>query len=219
MLRVGAIPTIAPYLLPSALARTRARLSGCEITVREDLTENLVEAIIDCEIDCAVMSTPPEDDRLAAEEIGTEELLAVVPASWASAPRGLVSLADLRHQPAVLLEEVHCLGKQVESICSLRKLAPRVVCRTTQLSTILEMVSLGLGYSLIPEMALGADQNASVRCSHLSARPSRPIVFVTRNGRERGRATITILESLREALTKARGSEPPVTSRTPRSRG
>lgn len=203
-LRVGAIPTIAPYLLPAALARTRKALPACEITVREDLTDHLAEAIIDCEIDCAVMSTPPEDDRLSGEVIGAEELLAVVPSSWEVTPRGLVSLADLRDQPAVLLEEVHCLGQQVETICSLRKLAPRVVCRTTQLSTILEMVALGLGYSLIPEMAMSAERRSSLRSAHLSAaRPTRPIVFVTRSGRERGRATRTILESLRRGLTPA----------------
>lgn len=219
ILRIGAIPTIAPYLLPSALARTRAALPDCELTVREDLTEHLVEAIIDCEIDCAVMSTPPEDDRIQAEVIGVEELLAVVPASWDQMPRGVVSLADLRDQPAVLLEEVHCLGQQVEMICSLRRLAPRVVCRTTQLSTILEMVSLGLGYSLIPEMAMDSDRHASIRSSHLTtAKPTRPIVFVTRTGRERGRATTSFLASLRAGLQPVRASAS-ITARTAKSRG
>lgn len=194
-LRVGAIPTMAPFLLPAALARTRAALPHCEITVREGLTEALAEALIDGEIDCALMSTPPEDDRLDAHAFGHEELLAVVPASWPGVPGGVLALADLRDQPAVLLEEVHCLGRQVEAFCSARKLAPRVVCRTTQLSTILEMVALGLGYSLVPEMA--ADDRPGRRFARVRAPgPRRPLVLAWRSGRTRSRASLELLAAL-----------------------
>lgn len=194
-LRVGAIPTMAPFLLPAALARTRAALPHCEITVREGLTETLVEALVDGEIDCALMSTPPADDRLDAVTFGEEELLAVIPASWTDVPAGVLALADLRDQPAVLLEEVHCLGRQVESFCAARKLAPRVVCRTTQLSTILEMVGLGLGFSLIPEMA--AAEHPGRRFARVKApRPRRPLVLVWRTGRTRGRASLELLAAL-----------------------
>lgn len=197
-LRVGAIPTMAPYLLPAALARTRVALPRCEITVREGLTETLVEAIIDGEIEAALMSTPPVDDRLDAGTFGHEELLAVVPASWTAVPDGVLALADLRDQPAVLLEEVHCLGRQVESFCASRKLAPRVVCRTTQLSTILEMVGLGMGFSLVPAMA--ARPHPGLRFVRVKAPgPRRPLVFVTRRGRTPGKAGLALLAALAAA--------------------
>lgn len=205
-LAVGAIPTIAPYLLPGALAKARKAIPACDFTIREDLTGVLVEALIDHEIDCALMSTPPDDDRLHAVTIGEEELLAVVPASWTTVPEGIVALTALRDQPAVLLDEVHCLGQQVEAFCTARKLGPRVVCRTTQLATILEMVSLGLGFSLVPEMTAAADPtHHGRRYVHLApTRPRRPIVLVWRTGRTRSRSSLVLLESLKACFRARR---------------
>lgn len=210
-LAVGAIPTIAPYLLPGALAKARAALPACEFTIREDLTGVLVEALIDHEIDCALMSTPPDDDRLQTATIGEEELLAVVPASWTGIPQSIVALAALRDQPAVLLDEVHCLGEQVRAFCTSRKLGggggPRVVCRTVQLATILELVSLGLGFSLVPEMAAAPDtsQPPRRRYVHITPkRPSRPIVLVWRTGRTRSRSSLVLLESLKACFRARR---------------
>jgi LysR family hydrogen peroxide-inducible transcriptional activator len=199
-LAIGAIPTIAPYLLPGALAGARKSVPACEFTIREDLTGALAEALIDHELDCALMSTPPDDDRLETVTIGEEELLAVVPSAWTSVPQGVVALTQLRDQPAVLLDEVHCLGQQVQAFCTSRKLGARVVCRTTQLATILEMVSLGLGFSLVPEMAAAADHfpPPGRRYVHIApARPRRPIVLAWRVGRTRSRASQILLESLR----------------------
>ena len=210
-LAVGAIPTIAPYLLPGALARARSSLPACDFTIREDLTGELVEALIDHEIDCALMSTPPDNDRLQTATIGEEELLAVVPASWTSVPQGIVALAELRDQPAVLLDEVHCLGQQVQAFCASRKLGPRVVCRTTQLATILEMVSLGLGFSLVPEMAAAGDPKPAVGRRYVRlapARPRRPIVLAWRIGRTRSRASQILLESLKQCFQSRPGIVP-----------
>ena len=208
-LAIGAIPTIAPYLLPGALALARKQLPACEFTIRENLTGVMVEALIDHEIDCALMSTPPDDDRLQTVTIGEEELLAVVPATWTAVPQGIVALAELRDQPAVLLDEVHCLGQQVQAFCTSRKLGPRVVCRTTQLSTILEMVSLGLGFSIVPEMTAAADPvHHGRRYVHLApTRPRRPIVLVWRTGRTRSRSSMVLLESLKASF-QARRSGP-----------
>lgn len=198
-LRVGAIPTMAPYFLPAALAGLRAKAPQCELTVREGLTESLAEAVIDGELDCALMSTPPADDRLDPEVFGEEELLAVIPAAWTTVPEGVLSLTELRERPAVLLEEVHCLGKQVDGFCEARRLAPRVVCRTTQLSTILEMVSLGLGYSLVPEVVTRTGASAGRRYARLTTpRPKRPLVLVWHKDRSRGRTSMLLLATLRE---------------------
>lgn len=202
-LAIGAIPTIAPYLLPGALALARQTLPACEFTIREDLTDHLVEGLLDLSLDCALMSTPPVDDRLDTVTIGEEELLAVIPAAWKDIPggnRGAVALAELRDQPAVLLDEVHCLGQQVEAFCTSRKLGPRVVCRTTQLSTILEMVSLGLGFSLVPRMAALPSMNRRV-ISLSPTRPKRPIVLAWRKGRTRSVGSLALLGALKHTFS------------------
>jgi len=192
---VGAIPTMAPYLLPPALKKLRAASPDCEFSVREDLTENLVEALADNEIDCALLSTPLQEEFLDVQILAEEELLIAVPASHPAASRSKLSLSDLRGQPTVSLEEMHCLGRQIQGFCSARHLARRVVCRTTQLSTILELVSLGVGISMVPEMAAAADRAG--HCRYLRLRPHKPmrqIAVAWRQGRTRPSAATRFVE-------------------------
>jgi LysR family hydrogen peroxide-inducible transcriptional activator len=208
LLHVGAIPTIAPYLLPGALARLRSALPACDLRVREARTEELAEALLDGELDAAVMSTPPPDDRLESESFGREDLVAALPASWGFAAGSEVGPEDLRGRPAVLLEGVHCLGRQVDGFCAARGVAPRVVCRTAQVSTILGLVGLGLGYSLVPEMAAAQDDGGSrVYARVRPAGPSRPLALVWRAGRTLGRAARELLGALR-GEQKARRADP-----------
>jgi LysR family transcriptional regulator, hydrogen peroxide-inducible genes activator len=149
-LAVGAIPTIAPFLLPAHVAAFQGLFPECELTIREDLTQRLVEAVAEGELDFAITSTPIEHELVEVEVIGEENLLVAVRSDHASA--GTVSIADLRTAPTVVLHDVHCLGQQIQSFCAARRVQSRVVCRGSQLSTVLKLVGLGMGYSLIPEM-------------------------------------------------------------------
>ena len=170
---VGAIPTMAPYLLPPALRQLRASYPACHVSVREDLTENLAEALADNEIDCALVSTPLPHESLDVEVLAEEELMVVVPPGHAWARREDVGMPDLRGEPVVSLEEMHCLGRQIQGFCATRHMSPRVACRTTQLATILELVALGIGVSVVPEMAAAAD--GSGRCLYLRLRPGQAV--------------------------------------------
>ena len=73
------------------------------------------------------------------------------------AGEGPVAIEDFRDEPTIVLEDMHCLALQTQSFCTGARISPRVVCRTTQLSTIFELVALGLGFSIVPEMAAVAD--------------------------------------------------------------
>jgi DNA-binding transcriptional LysR family regulator len=192
---VGAIPTMAPYLLPPALKALRAAHPGCHISVREALSEDLVEALENNEIDCALLSTPLEDDLLDVDVLGSEELLVAVPRGHPAASRDQVGVADLRGQPTVSLEDMHCLGRQIYHFCSTRHIARQVVCRTTQLSTIMELVALGVGISLIPEMAAASDRSG--RCHYVRLRPGKPsreIAVAWRRDRARPLAAVRFIE-------------------------
>jgi LysR family transcriptional regulator, hydrogen peroxide-inducible genes activator len=158
-LTVGAIPTIAPYLLPGALKRFRKSHPDCQLTLREDFTERLVDSLVNCELDCAITSTPIEHDLIATETIGTERLLVAAAKGTPLPPGKALRLADLRDQPAVVLHEMHCLGRQIQGFCAGSRIAPRIVCRSTQLATVLELVGLGLGVSIVPEMCANADRS------------------------------------------------------------
>jgi len=180
-LSIGAIPTIAPYLLPPVLSRFMRDYPDCELTVREDLTERLIEAVVDHELDAAVMSTPVEHRALHVEVIGREPLLVVAPAGSALPDR--LRVEDLTDRPAVVLHEVHCLGQQIADFCSTARLRRRIVCRSTQLPTVLSLVGLGLGVSIVPEMAARQDSDASRVYRPLQARPEREISIVRRTDR------------------------------------
>ncbi|HWZ60731.1 MAG TPA: LysR family transcriptional regulator [Gemmatimonadaceae bacterium] len=187
MLSVGAIPTIAPFVLPATLQALRAEFPECTITVREDLTERLAEAIVDNEIDCAVISPPFGHELLDVEVVGEEELVACVPRGHPSA-RGKrrFRAADMSGQPTVTLEEMHCLGRQIQGFSVARRLRPSIVCRTTQLATILEMVGSGVGISIVPAMAAATHADGSCQFVRFAGEPpTRQLGIAWRRDRSR----------------------------------
>ncbi|MBK7404931.1 MAG: LysR family transcriptional regulator [Phycisphaerales bacterium] len=187
-LAVGAIPTMAPYLIPPLVAALRAESPDCEIFVREDLTQHLVEAIADNQVDIAIMSTPVEHDQIELEIVGREPLLVVAPTEHPLCAAGEIALADLQAQPAVTLHEMHCLGRQISDFCAANRLARNVVCRMTQIDTLLEFVRLGLGLSLVPAMVAAHDSHPGRTYLPLTREtPTREIAIAWRRGRSRAR--------------------------------
>lgn len=202
-LAVGAIPTMAPYLVPDLVARLRGEFPKCEIHVREDLTQNLVEEVVDQELDVAIMSAPVEHDLIDLEVVGREPLVVVMPTEHPLRGTGDISLADLRTQPAVTLDEMHCLGGQISEFCLSRGVGKNVVCRMTQIDTLLEFVRLGLGVSIVPEMASVHDRDpgrAYVRFRR--GAPTREIALAWRRGRSRSRLARRLAELLTERVQK-----------------
>jgi len=205
-LTIGAIPTMAPYLLPDLLTRLRAQYPACEITVRENLTEQLIELLIDNEIDVALVSSPIEHDRVQLQVLGSEPLLVVVPTEHPLREAVAISLSELRDQPTITLHEMHCLGQQIAGFCAARRLGQNVVCRSTQLATVLEFVRLGLGVSLVPAMAAAKDTNAERAYLPLKrSAPHRDIALAWRAGRSQSVTARRLAEFLAEqvkSLTK-----------------
>lgn len=205
-LTIGAIPTIAPYLLPPVLAELRSEFPGCELVVREDLTANLVEAIVDHEIDVAITSTPIDHDLVEVEPVGREALLVVTPNTHPLAAVGKITLNDLREQATVSLHEMHCLGEQIGAFCNASDIRPDVVCRTTQLATVLEFVRLGLGVSLVPAMAAACDTSGERSYLQLSRKqPTREIALIHRTGRTRPVAAQGLAERIGRSLDAMTG--------------
>lgn len=196
---IGAIHTIAPYLLPSVVQRMSQVFPEAHVTLEERLTEQLIENLLAGEVDIALMALPISEKRLHCEPLFTDELLAAMPSSNRLAERDEVSLAELLREPFVLLDEMHCLGQQTLRICLDHVCSPVVSCRTAQLLTVQEMVALGQGVSLVPKMA--AEGGSDSRIAYRSLRDeqiSREIGMVWRPRYQLRKLVEAVLELLRE---------------------
>ena len=187
-LRVGAIPTVAPYVMPAALTRWRARSPETRIELREDYSAVLARALHEGALDVVIAALPYAFDGLVTEVLGVDRLVVAVPSTHPAARAGRITLAQLHEAPAITLDPAHCLGEQVAGFCSSRAVNPSVVCRTAQLATVLELVGAGVGVSIVP--AIAAVRHNTPACVYVPLEGhalSREIVAVSR-GEIRGGA-------------------------------
>lgn len=156
-LRVGAIPTVAPFLLPRVVMKFHKAHAAVQLQLKEDLTERLLADLLSGDLDVGLMALPIRDDRLHVEKLFTEPLVVALPPKHKLAAKAEVKLGDVVDEPFILLDDVHCFGDQVLSFCHRGGLEPRVVCRGEQIVTLLAMVAAGQGVSVVPEMAAVGD--------------------------------------------------------------
>jgi LysR family hydrogen peroxide-inducible transcriptional activator len=194
---IGAIPTIAPYLLPPALERFLRLHPNVELTVHEDVTSHLVTAAAAGDIDLALVALPVDDERLQSQHLLTEPLLLALPCNHRLCRRRRITIDDLREERFILLNEMHCLGEQIITFCRGNDCQPRIACRSAQISTIQALISLGQGVSLIPEMARRADV-ARGRVYRLLAdgKPTRTIGAVWNRHRYQSHVAESFLASI-----------------------
>ncbi len=158
-IRVGAIPTVAPYFLPLILRSFCDQCPSIQVVAFEETTDRLLQRCRQGEIDVAILAAPVSAKYLEVEVLFDEELLAVLPAGHALAKKKTVTLADLREFPFVLLDETHCLSGNILSLCRQSSFQPVAIQHTCQLATIEELVALGHGVSLVPRMARNLDSS------------------------------------------------------------
>ncbi|WFB37288.1 LysR family transcriptional regulator [Kiritimatiellota bacterium B12222] len=151
-LTIGAIPTIAPFLLPKPLNELRKRYPDSELHICEDTTDNLTQMLVRAEIDCAIMSPPVDEPHLKAEKLFSEELFAILPEHHDLARAGDLKLSMLDGEDAIVLQPMHCLSAQIDAFCNAENVSRNVSCTTSQLATLYNLVALGMGLSLVPEM-------------------------------------------------------------------
>ena len=178
-IRVGAIPTIAPYFLPERLKAFQQRFPQSRIIVQEDTTENLLKKLSDGEVDVAIAAFPIEAKYLHAERLFDEELLLLMSVDNPLATKKSIQVKDIETLPFVLLGEAHCLTDSVMSFCKQKSFHPLSVERTSQLVMVQELVALNHGISLVPEMARKLDSSERRVYRSLEGRkPTRTIVMV-----------------------------------------
>ena len=201
---IAAIPTIAPYLLPEVLSAFRVDHPHAQVEVHEEVTASLLQRCANGEIDVGLLALPAERKYLHFERLYDEELLLVVPAAHHLAKAKKVRLEDLQDEPFVLLDEAHCLSGDIRSFCLRKRFQPLATGRTTQLATVQELVALGHGVSLIPQMARRLDHDPRrVYRSLDGPRPKRSIAMCWNPDRYQSKLMKSLLTVLRKTASPA----------------
>ena len=183
-LRLGVIPTVAPYFLPRLIPAVARRYPGLDLQIRETLTPRLVEELTAGALDCAILALPLDAPGCAAVPLFSEEFLLVRPVAQADDP--VPDREDLREMRLMLLEEGHCFRDQALSFCTPAGggAAARDMLDASALSTLVQMVGAGLGVTLVPEMAVGVEtRSAAVAVARFpEPRPRRDLGLIWRQG-------------------------------------
>ena len=116
-LAVGFIPTISPFVLPSVIHRFSQEFPQASLEVHEDLTEDIVRKLVSAELDVGITSLPIKNKIIQTEELLTETLLVASSSKYDIASRASIQVKELNDFPFIALNEVHCLGEQVQSYC------------------------------------------------------------------------------------------------------
>ncbi|MCX7565086.1 hydrogen peroxide-inducible genes activator [Sulfitobacter sp. F26169L] len=179
-LRLGVIPTIAPYLLPSVIGQITAAHPEIDLLVRETMTHKLIDELGDGKLDCAIVALPVSEPAFSEVALFDEAMVLVRPASDANRP--VPDMNALGRMKLLLLEEGHCFRDQALSFCAMRNTLPREGLDGSSLSTLVQMVGAGIGVTLIPEMAVPVEtRSANVSVAALgSPRPKRTVGMIWR---------------------------------------
>ncbi|MCA9017323.1 MAG: LysR family transcriptional regulator, partial [Planctomycetaceae bacterium] len=197
-IRVGAIPTIAPYFLPDFLRQFSAEFPEATLIVQEETTDKLLHRCTQGEIDLAILALPVPARYLEVEELFQEELLLVLPPEHPLVEKSQIRLADIKPYPFVLLDEAHCLSDNIVSFCRQRSYHPVAVEHTSQLAMVQELVSLSHGISMVPQMARERDEtNRRVYRSLSGTKPMRKIAVMWNPYRFQSRLLETFKDRLR----------------------
>jgi LysR family hydrogen peroxide-inducible transcriptional activator len=203
-LRLGVIPTVAPYLLPQVMRELTRLFPDLDLRPREAVTPKLLRDLHEGRLDLALLALPASEPSLVEHPLLDEEFLLVRHERADGLP--IPPLADLPAAPLLLLEEGHCFRDQAIAACKM----PRgpggegagEIMEGSSLSTLVQMVGAGIGVTLIPEMAAEVERRSAPVVLHRlpEPRPGRRIGLVWRRSNPLSHRFTDLAEGLRAAL-------------------
>lgn len=185
-LAVGAIPTIAPYLLPGLIQSCLRTSPGLQVRVSEETTNALLQSLREGRVDVGLASPPfPGGRDLTVEVLMEDELLLTLPRRHPLSRLPVVGVADILHYPLILMNDAHCLSRQTLDVCHRTRNDPLVFVDSSQLETVLAMVETGLGITFTPRLAVPSFKHRRVTFRSISPRPAtRQIALIHSSQRD-----------------------------------
>jgi LysR family transcriptional regulator, hydrogen peroxide-inducible genes activator len=201
-LRMGVIPTIAPFLLPTLLPRLRKQWPDLRLYLREETSQAACDSLQRGQLDCVLLALPYGCGEVEAAELFEDRLMVAFPPGAADALPETVPAAAIDEDKLLLLEDGHCLKDHALSACNRPELRAEASILGTSLHTLVQMVDNGLGMTLVPEMAVKAGilEGTGVEARALDAEhPSRRIALVWRKGSPREKEFRMLADALKKA--------------------
>lgn len=158
-IRIGVIPTIAPYLLPALIKNLTEEYPHIDVHIRETITPKLLEELDEGILDTAILALPLNEPSLEETELFVENLVLVRPISEKGTE--VPTQDNLRNMRLLMLEEGHCFRDHALSFCNLQPNRRKEGLDGTSLSTLVQMVGSGIGVTLIPEMAIEVEMKSA----------------------------------------------------------
>jgi LysR family hydrogen peroxide-inducible transcriptional activator len=155
-IRMGVIPTIAPFMLPNLLANLRKDYPKLQLLIREDLSENIIHLLQEGELDVLLLALPYPMENVTTRHLFHDPFLLAYPKGHPLSKTKPLKTSDLKGQDILLLEDGHCLRDHALEACKLSDSQINQPYTATSLHTIVQMVANGIGSTLLPKMALDA---------------------------------------------------------------
>jgi LysR family transcriptional regulator, hydrogen peroxide-inducible genes activator len=196
---VGAIPTLAPFMLPPIITRCRKRFPNLQVNIREDFKIALMREMLEGELDLAIVALPVTDPSILVEVLWKEPLILVVAKGHPLASKARVTGADLADETFILLGSSSSLAAQVRRFCGENNFEPRIGSRCAQIATVKALVGIGAGISILPRVARSPEDGASlVYVTLADAEPFREIAVLRHMQRYQTRGAEQFLSLVRE---------------------
>lgn len=205
---VGAVPTVAPYLLLPLIAHFRKSHPNLTIHVREDFRIDLVRAVIEGELDLAIVSLPVKDPRLSIEPLMTEPLLLVVGKDHPFASRSEIGLQDIAQETFVTMGDSSSLAGQIRGFFGDHNIEPKVGYRCAQVATLKALVAMGAGISILPLVDRMPDDTSLVYLRLADSAPTRQLAVIRHLQRYQSRGAEQFLRLLRDYVAEKHTQHP-----------
>ena len=182
-LRLGIIPTIAPYLLPIIMPKLSKEFPKLTIWLYEYQTHILIEKLRNAELDCLILALPIEKHEFVEENLFREPFRLAIKKGEPLAKQKIINMSDISKQELLLLEEGHCLREHVLDACVLAGVKEKGQYQATSLETLRHMIGEGMGITLMPELAVPSKTTKSDNIRYLEfdePKPNRRIGMIYR---------------------------------------
>lgn len=203
--RVGVIPTIAPYLMPEVIVRIGKTAPGVRLELYEETTSVLLEKLRSGNLDIGILALPIQDKGIATRILRQEPFYLAVPIRHGLASKKSVTRQDVLQEKILILKEGHCFGQQSIQFCKLARIDSRVIFQGSSLTSVLALAEVGEGITFVPQMAVSRLSGFRLKFIPFSAaeRPCRELGVAWRLSAPLDRAAKTLIQTVETCLKES----------------